>query len=461
MKKEKLYAIVDIETTGGTAQREKIIEIAIALHDGTRVIDTFESLIHPERSIPYYITQITGIDDAMVRDAPKFYEVAKKVVSMTENAVFVAHNVRFDYSFVQEEFRRLGFSYVRPQLDTVRLSRAAFPGLKSYALGNLIKHFNIDVSARHRAMADVMATVDVFERILAQNTGVEATQDVINKGLKASQLPNGLTLEALHALPEQCGVYYFHDKKGDVVYVGKSINIQKRIFEHFRDKTTKGDKIQQLVHDISCETTGSELVALLLEDAEIKKLKPSVNKAQRRTFFPYMVYAYTNEAGYVCFQAVKNTAVLRKKHQVLRDFPKLLDAKGFLKGLAQRFELCEKLVNSPHTEGACFAHHIGQCAGACVGLETPDAYNVKAQMAIDSLSTVFDKDFFIIETGRWPTEKAVIRVTDGHFSGLGYTEADADGDWGACVKTFPISADADKIIFHYLRQHKKPHIIYI
>ena len=161
----KKYAIIDIETTGGAAAREKITEIAIVLHDGTKVIETFETLLNPERSIPVYITQITGISDAMVAKAPKFYEVAKKIVTMTEGAVFVAHNVRFDYGFVQEEFRRLGYTYTRQQLCTVKLSRQAFPGLRSYALGNLIEHFNIKTTDRHRAMADTMATVEIFEKI--------------------------------------------------------------------------------------------------------------------------------------------------------------------------------------------------------------------------------------------------------------------------------------------------------
>jgi DNA polymerase-3 subunit epsilon len=420
MPKQKRYAIIDIETTGGTAQREKITEIAIILHDGRQVIETYETLLNPERSIPLYITQMTGISDTMVRTAPKFYEVAKKIVQMTEGAVFVAHNVRFDYSFVQEEFRRLGFTFSRPQLCTVKLSRAAFPGLASYSLGNLIQHFNIQVSHRHRAMADAMATKELFEKIFLVSQNQETATDFINKGLKSTQLPVGISLEKLHALPETCGVYYLHDTEGGIIYVGKSINIQKRLFEHFADKTEKGDKLQEGVADISYEETGSELIALLLEDMEIKRLKPRINKAQRRTFFPYGIYRFEDEKGYIRFHAVKNVATIRKKHTILQEFSKLNDAKSFLKGLARRFDLCEKLMEPHATEGACFNYHIGLCHGACIGKELADTYNERASAVAERLDNRFEDDFFLVSPGRTGDEQAVVLVENGHFRGYGY-----------------------------------------
>jgi DNA polymerase-3 subunit epsilon len=453
---KKRYAIVDIETTGGQASREKITEIAIVIHDGEKIIESFETLLNPERSIPYYITQITGISDDMVANAPKFYEVAKQIVKLTEGAVFVAHNVRFDYSFIQEEFRRLGFSYVRKTLCTVRMSRKAFPGLKSYALGNLIKHFNIKVTDRHRAMADVMATIDIFQRILAQEEDIDGVKDFINKGIKENQLPNDISLEKLHELPEKCGIYYFYDKTGEVVYVGKSINIQKRIFEHFNDKTPKGDKLQNHVFDISFEITGSELIALLLEDYEIKRLKPDINKAQRKTFFPYCVYSFTDENGYLRFHAVKNVTAIRKKHVILHEFLKLIDAKNYLKAVARKFELCEKLLEPYNTEGGCFHRQIGQCKGACIGEESAEAYNQRAQMATDAMKTQFEYDFFIIDKGRTQEEKSVVLVQDGHYKGFGYIDYESITveDLFECVKKYPKSADCNKVIRQYLMQNK-------
>ncbi len=452
----KKYAIIDIETTGGAAAREKITEIAIVLHDGTKVIETFETLINPERSIPLYITQITGISDAMVAKAPKFYEVAKKIVTMTEGAVFVAHNVRFDYSFVQEEFRRLGYTYTRQQLCTVKLSRQAFPELRSYALGNLIEHFNIKTTDRHRAMADTMATVDIFEKIFLHQPNREEAHVLINKGIKENKLPANIKMDMLHALPETCGVYYLHDTEGAVIYVGKSINIQKRIFEHFSDKSTKGDKFQSAVADITYEETGSELVALLLEDFEIKRMKPRVNKAQRKTFFPYGIYFFVDVKGYIRFHAIKNVASIRKKHVILQEFMKLNEAKNFLKALAKRFELCEKLMDAYDTEGSCFYYQIGQCHGACIGAEPPKTYNERASELAERLKTTFEEDFFIIEKGKSADEKAVILVQDGHFRGYGYinTEGSTVEDFFEAVKTMKLTSDSNRVIRQYLSSGK-------
>lgn len=459
---KKLYAIVDIETTGGQAAREKITEIAIVLHDGEKIIDSFESLVNPERSIPYFITQVTGITDEMVANAPRFYEIAKQVVKMTEGAVFVAHNVRFDYSFIQEEFRRLGFTFVRQQLCTVKLSRKAFPGLQSYALGNLIKHFNIKVKDRHRAMADVMATVDIFERILAQEGNKEQARILINKGIKENHLPNDMPMEMLHKLPESCGVYYLHDKNGEVIYVGKSINIQKRIFEHFGDKTSKGDKLQQSVFDISFEETGSALIALLLENYEIKRLKPSINKALKKTYFPYCVYSFIDEKGYIRFHAVKNVVAIRKKHTLLNEFEKLIESKSYLKSVAKRFELCEKLMEPSYTEGgisiyrSCFQHQIGQCRGACAGEESVESYNERASQAIEKMNTLFDEDFFIIDKGRTPDERAVVLIEGGQYKGYGYVDYDniTTEDLFEAIKKYPTNADCNKIIKLFLIQNK-------
>ncbi|MBL7815847.1 MAG: GIY-YIG nuclease family protein [Saprospiraceae bacterium] len=453
---QKKYAIIDIETTGGAAAREKITEIAIVLHDGTKIIETFETLINPERSIPLYITQITGISDTMVAHAPKFYEVAKKIVTMTEGAVFVAHNVRFDYGFVQEEFRRLGYTYTRQQLCTVKLSRQAFPGLRSYALGNLIEHFGIHTTDRHRALADALATAEIFEKIFLKEQNRETATALINKGIKENKLPEGVTMDKLHALPETCGVYYIHNTEGDVIYVGKSINIQKRIFEHFTDKTPKGDKFQALAADISYEETGSELVALLLEDFEIKRLKPPVNKAQRRTLFPYGIYAFTDAKGYLRFHAVKNVAEIRKKHEILQEFSKLNEAKSFLKAVAKRFELCEKLMDAHDTEGGCFYHQIGQCHGACVGAESVESYNERANDLRSRLNNNFEEDFFIIENGKSVDEKAVVLVQDGHFRGYGYvnTEGATVEDFLEAVKKMKPTGDSNRIVRQYLNSGK-------
>jgi DNA polymerase-3 subunit epsilon len=160
------YAIIDIETSGGSWQRDRITEIAIYIHDGNQITNEFTSLVNPETSIPYYITKLTGITNEMVADAPKFYEIARDVVLLTEGCTFVAHNAPFDYRFIQAEFKRLGYDYHRNVLCTVKLSRKAFPGHKSYSLGNICSNLGIEIESRHRAAGDALATVKLFERIL-------------------------------------------------------------------------------------------------------------------------------------------------------------------------------------------------------------------------------------------------------------------------------------------------------
>lgn len=165
-----MYAIIDIETTGQSLAQGKITDIAIFLHNGEEIVDSFQSLINPECYIPRFITDLTGIDNEMVRNAPKFYEVARRIVEMTQDAVFVAHNVSFDYKFVQEEFKRLGYDYQRKTMCTVRMSRKFLPGHKSYSLGKICDELGIVIDGRHRAAGDALATVKLFELVLAQKT---------------------------------------------------------------------------------------------------------------------------------------------------------------------------------------------------------------------------------------------------------------------------------------------------
>ncbi len=457
MTKKKEYTIIDIETTGGRASRDKITEIAIIRHDGEKIIQTFETLINPECYIPYGITQLTGISQEMVADAPKFYEVAKEIVELTEGAVFVAHNVRFDYTFIREEFQRLGYTFSRRQLCTVRLSKQAFPGLRSYSLENLIRHFQIRVDARHRAMADAKATTELFEMILEKKENRETADKIINLGIKASKLPNDITLEQIHALPEACGVYYFHDQEGNVVYVGKSINIKKRIAEHFADMTEKGTKLQKSVWDITYELTGSELVALLLESYEIKRLSPAINRAQRMRNFPFVIHYYYNEAGYLCFDATKVLAKDRKRYHIIAQYPKLSRAKGHLARMLAEYELCARYCNLQVSQSACFNYHIKQCHGACLEIEAVTSYNKRAEEVKERLSTVFEEDFLLIDVGRSNEEISVVLVQDGRYAGYGYaTEEDAQQGIETLrevVKPFPGNPETTKIIQRFMSQH--------
>jgi DNA polymerase-3 subunit epsilon len=419
-----MYAIIDVETTGGTARSERITEIAIALHDGDRVVDTFATLINPERSIPWNITQITGITDQMVANAPKFYEVARRVVEMTEGAIFVAHNAAFDYSFIKEEFARLGYEYARRQLCTVRLARKVFPGLPSYSLSNLKRHFGIEAERSHRALDDTLATAVLFDRILAAQEGPKQLRTLVNHGVREARLPPAITLDRLHAVPDVCGVYYLHGADGEVIYVGKSLNIRKRLFEHFADPTSKGEKLRTGVQDISFEVTGSELVALLLESAEIKRLQPRVNRAQRIRNYHGALFTYLDPNGYRCLLANKRTGKHTARMELVNDYPKLENARNHLETLVRHFELCHKLCHLDFHDKACFYHSIKQCYGACIGQEPPEAYNLRVEEAIANLGRRLNGNYVIVENGRSQGERAYVGVRNGAYSGFGFVEAD-------------------------------------
>ena len=457
------YAIIDVETTGGKPIRDKITEIAVVLHDGTQILETFETLLNPETYIPYGITQLTGITQDMVLGAPRFYEIAKEIVKLTEGAVFVAHNVRFDYGFIREEFQRLGYAYSRKQLCTVRLSRQTFPGLPSYSLENLIRHFNIPTDARHRALADALATTDLFERILRQQTGASSIKQMINLGIKESRLPQSFDIEKVHALPEACGVYYFHDNKGNVLYVGKSINIRKRIAEHFADHTEKAKVLQQHVHDISYEITGSELVAMLLESHEIKRLLPPVNKAQRVKKFPYAVHTWTDDRGYINFDVVHVTVKNSKEIKIVSQYPKIGNAKNHLTAITEKMELCPRLTHLQSGKGACFHYHLKQCHGACAQLEPPESYNERALQALERISMVFDDDFIILDRGRTPLEQSVVLVEGGIYCGFGYIDREDSfsslPELKSCIRFYSSNPETTRIVQRFLSDNTKVKVL--
>lgn len=418
----KNYAIVDIETTGGMPHRDRITEIGIVIFDGEKVLDSYETLINPERSIPHQITQITGITNDMVAEAPKFFEVAKKIVEMTEGHILVAHNVRFDYGFLKEEFKSLGFTFTRKQLCTVRLSREKLPGLKSYSLGNIIRHFDIKVKARHRALDDALATAELMKIIFSKTDPTETIKMMINKGIKESKLPKGVTMDYLQSLPESAGVYYFRNDYDAIVYIGKAINIQKRVMQHFSKVTKKAEKLARMVAQIDYVETGSELVALLHESAEIKAHKPEVNKAQRNSSYPYFIHKYFDDQGYIKFEILKDTIKNAKGKDIVGYYKSIPSAKSHLNSTLHNYELCQTKVGLNQKEGSCFYVTIGKCHGACTGLESAEDYNERAEESLYYLKKVFDENLVIIESGRTADEVAVILVENGHYLGYGYMD---------------------------------------
>ncbi len=296
-----MYSIIDVETTGGRALDHQITEIAIINFDGHKIQETFTSLVNPERPIPYGITHLTGIDDSMVSNAPKFYEIAKKVIEMTEGRTVVAHNAHFDLSFLKREFQDLGYDYRRMKRCTVRLARQAFPRHPSYSLGKICARLGIEINGRHRALGDAQATTELFARILKR---VEVKEEEHNIAW-----PPHFDRQALDKVPESMGVYQLWDKDGELLYVGRSQNMRKRVLEHLRvtEPTRAQMEFKNSIAHVTSQETGSELIAALLENHLIKINRPPFNQALNRVRFRWAVVAQTLSDG--------RTGLLVKQHQ--------------------------------------------------------------------------------------------------------------------------------------------------
>ncbi|MBN2666341.1 MAG: GIY-YIG nuclease family protein [Bacteroidales bacterium] len=454
-----MYAIVDIETTGGSSRIEKITEIAIIQHDGEKITGEFSTLINPERNIPYYITSLTGITNEMVEEAPRFFEVARTIVEMTEGRTLVAHNARFDYSFIREEFKSLGYNFRRNLIDTVTLSRKLIPGHKSYSLGNICRDLGITINGRHRAAGDAMATAELFRLLMEKDNQIRVQGRSMIKNTKLSKLNPCLDVSKVEIIPEEPGVYYFYDEKGNLIYIGKSRNLRQRVSTHLSNNTTgRSMEMRDMIADLDWEVTGSELIALLLESAEIKKNKPLYNRAQRRTGYQWGIFSSTNSEGYQVF----SFGQLDGDENPLSVFAGKEKARSMLSVLVGKYELCQKLAGLYETSGPCFHYHVGLCRGACCGKEHPESYNERARKA--EAEFVFTRrNFFIIDRGRYKGEKSAIKVINGKYSGFGYFSID-DMGFGLtavhdCIKSSGDNRDIQVILKQYLRGYKIEKII--
>jgi len=446
-----MYAIIDVETTGLSASiGEKITEIAIYIHDGNQVVDSFETLINPEKKIPYRIVQMTGITNQMVQDAPKFYEVAKKIVELTENKVIVGHNVKFDYNFIRHEFISLGYAYKRDTLDTVRVSRKLIPGRKSYGLGRLCKDLGISNHARHRAGGDALATTRLFELLLGIDE--EATTQNNNKRI-------GRNKSLVEHLPKAPGVYYFSNADGELIYVGKSINIHDRVLSHLNNNLyKKAVDMKDAIADVGFELTGNELIALLLESAEIKKYQPIYNRQQRRTYFNYGLYSFKDEDGYINLKIIK----ILDEIVPIYTYSSVQEGKQHLFNLIEKYGLCQKLCGLYETKGACFHYQIHQCNGACVGEETTESYNLRVNKAVENFH--FDNDnFFIVGKGRNEEEQSVVKIAHGKYIGFGFIDTvfteNNDIILHECIQSQKDNKEVRQIINSYLRRSGEEKII--
>ena len=409
------YAIVDIETTGGYAAANGITEICIHLHDGEKTTEVFETLVNPGQPIPRYIQSMTGITDEMVSAAPRFEQIAGQVHQLLSDRVFIAHNVNFDYSFILAHLRQCGYELKDKKLCTVRLSRKILPGLPSYSLGNLCRSLNIPITNRHRAGGDTAATVRLFEALL-QNDREQFIPKSLQRNFREQVLPANLPREEIEKLPYTPGVYYFHNEKGKVVYVGKARNLRYRVQSHFSNNSPGRQKQNFLrhIHSISFEECGTELMASILESTEIRKRWPIFNQAQKRWEDVYGLFVYEDQKGFRRIVIDRN----RNRNRPVHTFHYLADGHSMLRKLIREHKLCAAL---------CFLAKDsceGDCAGACSGKESPAQYNERVNLALASLKTL--PSFAILDQGLNGEDRSCILVTEGKFYGMGYLPAEME-----------------------------------
>ncbi|WP_419800811.1 exonuclease domain-containing protein [Mucilaginibacter sp.] len=413
-----MYAIVDIETTGGHASANGITDIAIILHDGEKVYHRYQSLINPQQPIPVYIQALTGINNDMVKEAPVFADVASEIFELLKDKVFIAHNVNFDYSFVRYHLAAAGFSLDCKKLCTVRLSRKIIPGYPSYSLGKLCHQLGIENDSRHRAMGDAFATATLFSMLLVQDLHGHIKQSLLIKS-KEQLLPPHLPKNIMDELPKNPGVYYFHDHKGKVVYVGKAKNIKKRVNSHFLGNNPNRQRQNFLrdIHNITWQICGTELMSLILEASEIKKLWPEHNRSLKRFDQSYALYQFEDQNGYIRLAIGKK----KKYQQSIYSFGLMLEGYESLRKLMMDFALCPKLCFIQKNEEACSGIINQHCNGACSGTESSEVYNQRVLQAIKHLQTNMPT-FIIYDEGREAAEQSFILMENGQFYGMGYAE---------------------------------------
>ncbi len=424
----KKFSIIDIETTGGHRNGNKITEIAIINVDGKEIVDEFSTLIDPEIRIPYHITALTGITNEMVQGAPKFYEIAKKIVELTEGRIFVAHNVFFDFNFIKHEFSELGYIFSRPKLCTVQLSKKYLPGHNSYSLGKICEDLKIENKSRHRAMGDALATYELFKLILDKvNTDEELIQDS-----RKLAIPPSLNRVDFENLPNQTGVYYFYDSQGILLYIGKSNDIKKRVAQHFHpDLKTKRDlQLKTLVAKINYVILHDELAALLYECHEIKKHFPRFNYSLKRKRFPYILKLVNDQSGTLrinrshndgssnAFFAVKNKNVAESK--IDRIYQNLI---GTFKTSIERDSKIELLVKSVGM------NHYNEMLTKIFHQRLPKQADFLVKLKQGTLK---------VEGG----EPIELTIEDSHM--------------GPVIYTLESDPDMTAIMYNYLHKHSRP-----
>lgn len=368
---------VDIETNGLNSLRGRIIEVAaIRVEDG-QIVDSFSRLVDPQTEIPAFISELTGITSQDIAKAPTFHDIAEELYQIMDGAIFVAHNVRFDYSFLKQEFKRTSRKFNPKLLCTVKLSRAMYPAERGHKLQNLIDRCGLEVAERHRAWDDAHAMWQ-FMNHLSSMFERQLIEAAISRQIKAPSLPKGLAHSQVAGLPEAPGVYLFQDENGSPLYIGKSVNIKKRVLSHFsRDHESESEfKITQTIANIEIHETAGELQALLLESQLIKDLQPLYNRQLRRQQKMTLARKTHDPDGYINLSIEdKDMIDPERLEDILAVYTTKGKVRSYLLDLCKTYGLCPRLMGLEKGRGACFSYQLKRCRGACAQKLAAEDYN--------------------------------------------------------------------------------------
>ncbi len=377
---------VDLETTGATATHDRVTEVGVVTVDRGRLVDEWSTLVNPGMSIPPAIQSLTGITNDMVRPAPSFAEIARTLRERLEGRLFVAHNARFDYGFLKNEFRRIGVAFGPKVLCTVKLSRRLYPSERRHNLDALLARHDIACAARHRALGDARALWELLQ-IWRRDRGAEAVNAAAGALLRTQTVPAGLPDDIFDGLPEAPGVYLFHGENDVVLYVGKSVNIRARVMSHFSGdhSIAKDMHIAREVRRVAFVETAGELGALLEESRLVKALAPVHNRQLRRTnalcAWLWRPGEYTRAPQLVTARDL-DFATMPDLYGLYRSRATAIDA---LREIAAAHELCPSVLGLDKRAGPCFAYQLKRCRGVCAGKETLGSHDLRVATALASL----------------------------------------------------------------------------
>lgn len=454
-----IYAILDIETTGGKYNQEGITEIAIHKFDGHQVVDKFISLVNPEKDIQPFVVKLTGINNRMLKTAPKFHEVAKRIVEITQDSILVAHNAQFDYRILRTEFRRLGYNFERKTLCTVDLSKTLLPDADSYSLGKLVRSLGIPVSDRHRANGDALATLKLFKLLLAKDSDKSILKDVVRKETHGELSER--QLDIVQQMPSETGVYYMQNKDGDIIFLGKSRNIKKRVNQHFTKNGARARQLQKSTKKVIFELTGNELIAQLKEYEEIARNRPKFNLPVQKKMFSNVVTSGYDKRGYLRLSIEKFKKGITT---YIATFNGAHSASNYLRKITEEFTLCGTLTNISKAKGQCVAVENGKCNGACIQKEDIEKYNARVQEAVGQ-NSIASKSIVIVDKGREIGEYSAVLIKDGEFKGSGFYNLNHQLNNIHILESIitPMKSDSNTthIIESYLRKKKGLKILHL